>query len=127
MVRAFPLEDGAALVHLHNVSGGLLGGDRSASRCGSAEARGAGNNHGRNPPLPPARGGSGTHSDFVKNDGEVQHFIHDDLEVIRTQRPKFIPQEVITNAQGQIRLLLMINIPYTASGIRYSLYFGSSC
>jgi urease accessory protein len=28
VVRAFELEDGAALVHLHNVSGGLLGGDR---------------------------------------------------------------------------------------------------
>ena len=28
VVRAFPLEDGAALVHLHNLSGGLLGGDR---------------------------------------------------------------------------------------------------
>jgi urease accessory protein len=28
VVRAFPLEDDAALVHLHNVSGGLLGGDR---------------------------------------------------------------------------------------------------
>ena len=27
MVRAFAHEDGAALVHLHNVSGGLLGGD----------------------------------------------------------------------------------------------------
>lgn len=27
VVRAFALEDGAALVHLHNVSGGLLGGD----------------------------------------------------------------------------------------------------
>jgi urease accessory protein len=30
VVRAFPQEDGAALVHLHNVSGGLLGGDRLA-------------------------------------------------------------------------------------------------
>ncbi len=28
VVRAFPLADGAALVHLHNVSGGVLGGDR---------------------------------------------------------------------------------------------------
>jgi len=28
VVRAFALEDGAALAHLHNVSGGLLGGDR---------------------------------------------------------------------------------------------------
>src|SRR5208337_3904705 len=27
VVRAFQLEDGAALAHLHNVSGGLLGGD----------------------------------------------------------------------------------------------------
>jgi urease accessory protein len=30
VVRAFGLEDGAALVHLHNVSGGLLGGDHLA-------------------------------------------------------------------------------------------------
>jgi urease accessory protein len=30
VVRAFALEDGGALVHLHNVSGGLLGGDRLA-------------------------------------------------------------------------------------------------
>jgi len=28
VVRAFGVEDGAALVHLHNVSGGMLGGDR---------------------------------------------------------------------------------------------------
>lgn len=28
IVRAFPIADGAALVHLHNVSGGVLGGDR---------------------------------------------------------------------------------------------------
>ncbi len=28
VVRAFALEDGSALAHLHNVSGGLLGGDR---------------------------------------------------------------------------------------------------
>jgi len=29
-VRAFTLEDGTALAHLHNVSGGLLGGDHLA-------------------------------------------------------------------------------------------------
>jgi urease accessory protein len=28
VVRAFPLEGGGALVHLHNISGGVLGGDR---------------------------------------------------------------------------------------------------
>jgi urease accessory protein len=32
VVRAFPLADGAALVHLHNVSGGLLGGDQLSLR-----------------------------------------------------------------------------------------------
>jgi len=32
VVRAFTLEDGGALAHLHNVSGGLLGGDRLALR-----------------------------------------------------------------------------------------------
>lgn len=32
VVRAFELEDGSALAHLHNVSGGLLGGDRLALR-----------------------------------------------------------------------------------------------
>jgi urease accessory protein len=31
VVRAFPLENGSALAHLHNVSGGLLGGDRLAT------------------------------------------------------------------------------------------------
>ncbi len=30
VVRAFPLADGAALAHLHNVSGGVLGGDQLA-------------------------------------------------------------------------------------------------
>ena len=32
VVRAFTLEDGTALVHLHNVSGGLLGGDQLSLR-----------------------------------------------------------------------------------------------
>jgi urease accessory protein len=32
VVRAFPLPDGAALAHLHNISGGVLGGDRLETR-----------------------------------------------------------------------------------------------
>jgi urease accessory protein len=32
VVRAFPLPGGAALVHLHNLSGGVLGGDRLETR-----------------------------------------------------------------------------------------------
>ncbi len=60
VVRAFPLDDGAALVHLHNVSGGLLGGDRIEldMRLAAGRER-AGNDHRRNPPLPAARRGSG--------------------------------------------------------------------
>lgn len=57
-----------------------------------------------------------THADFVKSEPEIQHFINDDLEVIRTGRPKFIPQETITNSQGETRLLSTTKIPYTASG-----------
>jgi urease accessory protein len=30
VIRAFPLDDGGALVHLHNLSGGVLGGDQLA-------------------------------------------------------------------------------------------------
>lgn len=33
VIRAFELRDGAAAVHLHNVSGGVLGGDRLELRC----------------------------------------------------------------------------------------------
>src|ERR1700738_1068500 len=28
VIRAFPVSDGGALVHLHNISGGVLGGDQ---------------------------------------------------------------------------------------------------
>ena len=57
-----------------------------------------------------------TDADFIKSPEQVQHFLQDDLEVIRSGKPKFIPQEPITNAQGQIRLLSTTKIPFTASG-----------
>ena len=65
-----------------------------------------------------------THADFVNNEKEIQHFIHDDLEVIRTGRPKIIPQETITNAQGKTRILSTIKIPFTASGIKSPCILG---
>jgi|HubBroStandDraft_6_1064221.scaffolds.fasta_scaffold02743_11 urease accessory protein len=40
VVRAFTLPDGAALVHLHNVSGGLLGGDQLALQVNLGSATG---------------------------------------------------------------------------------------
>ena len=58
-----------------------------------------------------------TDADFSKEPQEVEHFIEDDLEVIRTGKPKLIPEESITNAQGQTRFLSTVKIPFTASGI----------
>jgi len=56
-------------------------------------------------------------ADFIKYPDQVKHFLQDDLEVINSGKPKFIPQELITNAQGQIRLLSTTKIPFTASGV----------
>ena len=39
VVRAFSLPDGSALAHLHNVSGGLLGGDHLTQRLSLATGR----------------------------------------------------------------------------------------
>ncbi len=41
VVRAFPREDGSALAHLHNVSGGVLGGDRLILRASVGKAASA--------------------------------------------------------------------------------------
>jgi len=57
-----------------------------------------------------------TDADFNKSMKEVHHFIEDDLEVIRSGKPKFIPREFITNAQGQVRVLSTTKIPYEFSG-----------
>jgi diguanylate cyclase (GGDEF)-like protein/PAS domain S-box-containing protein len=57
-----------------------------------------------------------TDADFIKNKEQVEHFVNDDMEVIRSGKPKFIAEEPITNAQGQIRLLSTTKIPFTASG-----------
>jgi len=58
-----------------------------------------------------------TDADFIKSPKEVHDFLHDDLEVIRSGKPKFIPQESITNVRGEKRLLSTTKIPFTASGI----------
>jgi|GEM_PF-6579446 len=58
-----------------------------------------------------------TDADFAKSNEEVDHFLKDDLEVIRSGKPKFIPQETITNAQGEVRTLSTTKIPFIASGV----------
>ncbi len=55
-------------------------------------------------------------SDFAKSDAEVAHFRADDLEVMRGGRPKVIPEETITDAAGNERILQTVKIPFTFSG-----------
>jgi PAS domain S-box-containing protein len=54
-------------------------------------------------------------ADFAKSPEEVEHFRRDDLEVIRGGCPKVIPEEVLTDASGAVRVLETIKIPYTIS------------
>ncbi len=57
-----------------------------------------------------------TVGDFVGNAAEVKRFRADDLEVIRTNRPKVIPSEAVTYSDGRVRLLQTTKIPFTFSG-----------
>jgi PAS domain S-box-containing protein len=52
-----------------------------------------------------------TDADFNANTEEVEWFRRDDLEVMDTLREKFIPEEVITDAQGRVRYLQTIKRP----------------
>jgi PAS domain S-box-containing protein len=52
-----------------------------------------------------------TDADFNPNKAEVERFRRDDLEVINTLKEKFIPEEVITDAGGQVRWLQTIKRP----------------
>jgi PAS domain S-box-containing protein len=52
-----------------------------------------------------------TDSDFNPNEEEVECFRRDDLEIINTLKEKFIPEEVVTDARGQIRYLQTIKRP----------------
>jgi PAS domain S-box-containing protein len=48
---------------------------------------------------------------------EIQTFIHDDDEVIHTRKPKFIPEEELTNPKtGETRLFQTIKVPLTLPG-----------
>jgi PAS domain S-box-containing protein len=52
-----------------------------------------------------------TDADFNPNAEEVEWFRRDDLEVMDTLREKFIPEEVITDARGNVRYLQTIKRP----------------
>lgn len=55
-----------------------------------------------------------TDADFNLNQEEVDWFRRDDLEVINTRQEKFVPEEVITDACGNVRWLQTIKRPIIA-------------
>jgi len=58
-----------------------------------------------------------TEADLNGYHAEIQTFIHDDDEVIRTLKPKFIPEEELTNPKtGETRLFQTIKVPLTLPG-----------
>ncbi len=50
-------------------------------------------------------------SDFNPNEEEVESFRRDDLEVMATLKEKFIPEEIVTDASGEVRWLQTIKRP----------------
>src|SRR5215210_664945 len=57
-----------------------------------------------------------TDGDFNPNKEEVEWFRRDDLEVMNTLQEKFIPEEIITDAGGNVRWLQTIKRPIVAPG-----------
>jgi PAS domain S-box-containing protein len=53
--------------------------------------------------------------DFNPNKDEVEHFQRDDYFVMDTGKPKVIPEEIITDAQGHAHILKTTKIPFTLS------------
>ncbi|TAK66873.1 MAG: PAS domain S-box protein [Bacteroidetes bacterium] len=52
-----------------------------------------------------------TDADFNAIKEEVEHFLNDDIEVMDTRKEKFIPEEPITDASGNVRWLQTIKRP----------------
>lgn len=50
-------------------------------------------------------------ADFTANPAEVEHFQRDDLEVMDSLQEKFIPEETITDAAGQVHWLQTVKRP----------------
>lgn len=53
-----------------------------------------------------------TDDDFARSDEEVEQFRADDQAVINSGEPKYIPEETLTTADGDTRLLETTKIPY---------------
>jgi two-component system cell cycle sensor histidine kinase/response regulator CckA len=56
-------------------------------------------------------------ADFNSNPGEIEHFVNDDREVMRTGRPKLIVEEQVTDSRSRItRWFQTIKVPLTPAG-----------
>jgi diguanylate cyclase (GGDEF)-like protein/PAS domain S-box-containing protein len=55
-------------------------------------------------------------ADLARSAAEAHHFRRDDLEVLESGQPVLIPEESLTDAQGQTRLFQTLKIPFTFSG-----------
>jgi two-component system sensor histidine kinase/response regulator len=54
--------------------------------------------------------------DFNPNRAETEHFRRDDIEVVRSRKPKFIPEEPVSNAvTGETRWYQTIKVPLLAA------------
>jgi PAS domain S-box-containing protein len=57
-----------------------------------------------------------TDAEFARSAAEARHFREDDLEVMRSGRPKVVLEEPITDSRGRVRYLQTTKIPFTFSG-----------
>src|SRR5512139_687483 len=57
-----------------------------------------------------------TDADYARSAEEARHFREDDLEVMRSGRPKVVLEEPITDARGRVRYLQTTKIPFAFSG-----------
>ncbi len=67
-----------------------------------------------------------TDADFVDAEEEVAQFRAADLEVLASGRPKLIPEEVLTDASGRMRILSTIKIPFSFAGSGVAAILGVS-
>ncbi|MFA5180673.1 MAG: PAS domain S-box protein [Syntrophales bacterium] len=65
-------------------------------------------------------------ADFNPNQEEVDHFLNDDLQVIDSGVAKIIPEEKITDAQGQLHFLQTTKIPFHLSSTGDAAILGVS-
>jgi diguanylate cyclase (GGDEF)-like protein/PAS domain S-box-containing protein len=65
-------------------------------------------------------------TDFVRSEQEVERARADDIDVIRTGKPKLIPEEVITDSRGKLRLLQTVKIPFMPMGLDKKAVLGVS-